>query len=99
DVAVGMVPAELRGGQILLEQERGDVHCAEAGAEMAGAGAFDRRQRVRTRHVGEQREAIVARNVRQPNAVELAARNEPQLRHGSTSTDGSFPSPDSTSAS
>src|SRR5206468_7348794 len=41
DVAVGVVPAELRCGQLLLEEVHDDVHGAEARAEVTGAGALD----------------------------------------------------------
>ena len=67
-VAVGVVEAELRGVQLLVEQEDDDVHRAEARAEMARARPLDRGQRVEPAHVGDHVEPRLARVARTPTA-------------------------------
>ena len=76
DVAVGRVPADRRGVQLLEEEERDDVHRAEGRAEVAGAGALDRDERVQPAGVGEEREPLVRGEVGVADPVELGLRNE-----------------------
>ena len=59
DVPVGIVEAELRDVQLLVEQVHDDVERAEARAEMARTGALDGDERVQPADVREQRESCV----------------------------------------
>ena len=81
DVAVGVVPAELGHVQLAEEEVRDQVERAEARAEVPGAGALDRDERVRAAHVGEQRERGVVGATR-ADAIELGAGDQAELRHG-----------------
>ena len=58
DVAVRMLPAELSDVELAPEQVDDDVERAEARAEMSGAGALDRDERVGAAHVGEQTQIV-----------------------------------------
>ena len=81
-VAVGRVEAELRDVQLLPEQMGDEVERAERGAEVPGAGALDRDERVRAAHVGEEREALVRVEAGRRDARELARGNQLESRHG-----------------
>ena len=82
DVAVGRVEAELGDVQLRPEQVRDEVERAEGGAEVPGAGALDRDERVRAAHVGEEREALVRVDVGRRDARELARGDQLESRHG-----------------
>ncbi len=82
DIAVGRVEAELRDVQLLPEQMGDEVQRAEGGAEMPGAGALDRDERVRATHVREEREAVVRVEPGRRDARELGGWDQLEWWHG-----------------
>ena len=86
NVAIRMLPPELRDVQLPPEEMDDDVECAEARAEVPRPGALDGDERIRTAHVGDQREVIAG-------AVEFGARDQLQRHgHGCSARTSSFTS-------
>ena len=75
DVAVRVVEAQLPRVQLLVQEVDDDVHRAEARTEVPGPRALDGRERVRSTHVGDEREIAAC-------TLELARRDQLQLSHG-----------------
>ena len=78
DVAVGGVEADLGDVQVLPEEVDDEVERAEGRAEMPGAGALDRGERVQPAHVREEREPGVGVERGGRDALELAAAGSAQ---------------------
>ena len=81
DVPVRVAPAETGRVQLLEQEERHDVHRAEARAEMSRAGTFHGDERVEPAHVGEDADSRVPVDVRGADAVELGLRDQRELGH------------------
>ena len=81
DVAVGIVPADVGGVQLLEEQERDDVHRAEGRSEMPGARPLDRDERVQAAHVRDKCQAVVRGHLCCPDTIELGFRDEGEVGH------------------
>ena len=81
DVAIGALPAELRRVQLLEEEEGDDVHRAQTGTQVAGAGPLDRDERVQPAHVGERPQAQVGIAHDSGDALEVGARDEVEIGH------------------
>ncbi len=80
-VAVGALEAHVGDVQLLVEELNDDVERAEARAEMPGAGLLDGNEGVQAADVGEQREARVGIAGRGADRVDVALRDERELRH------------------
>src|SRR5262249_3911128 len=81
DVALRVVPADLRGVQPLEEEMDEEVERAEGRAEVPRARTLDGDESVQPAHVAEQSEAFVRLDLGRPHAVELALRDELEHRH------------------
>ena len=88
DIAVGIVPADVGGVQLLEEQERNDVHRAEGRAEMPRSRPLDRDERVQPAHVRDKCQAVVCRHLCCPDTIELGFRDEGEVGHAPEATGG-----------
>jgi hypothetical protein len=81
DVALGVLPADRRRVQPLVEQVHDEVEGTERRAQVPGPRPLDRDEGVQAAHVGEQREPRVLLDLSVAHAVELALRDQVQLEH------------------
>ena len=81
DVAVGIVESALDDVQLVEQELRDDVERAERRAEVTGAGALHRDERVQPAGIGKERQLRVGVDVGGAYAVELSLRDEAQVRH------------------
>ena len=81
DVPVGRVPADRRGVQLLEEEERDHVHCAERRAEVARTGALHGNERVQPAGVGEDAKPHVRIQRGRTNTLDLRPGKHHEYLH------------------